>query len=311
MMQILNTLVPVFALIALGYLLGKRSFVSASFQAELNRLVFWVPLPALIVHSLATASELPRDTLPILAIFIAATLLVLLLAFPISRVLGLRAGHMGTFVQACFRGNLAYAGLPILVYALQPEPEAERASAVAQLMFVFAPAMLLYNSMGVILLIGKSEHNDGGAGSILRKVATNPLILASIAGLGLFLVPWSLPRFLLNTLELCGQMAAPAALFCVGGAVATIPLQGRYRSAALATALKVLVLPGIAWLLALILGLKGTPLLVLLIMSACPTAVASYVMVKEMDGDEGLAAGAIILSTAACIPVLALILAIA
>ena len=55
-MHIINTLLPVFLIIALGALLRKTKFVSAEFVAGLNRLVYWVALPCLLFYKLATAS---------------------------------------------------------------------------------------------------------------------------------------------------------------------------------------------------------------------------------------------------------------
>jgi len=308
--QVLNTLLPVFAIIGIGLLLGRRGALSRQFMNELNWLIFWVSLPALIVHSLATAPALPKDTLPITVIFFLATLLVVALCLPACRLLALPKERVGTFVQAAFRGNLAYTGLPIVMFALNDQPREVVASAVAQVMFVLAPSMLLYNGLAVFLLVGSSEgFSPAKLGGVVVKVATNPLILASVAGVILFFLPFEIPSFLLNTLDLTGQMAAPAALFCVGGAMAFVSMQGRYRSATVATVLKVLVLPALTALLLLLVDIEPTARLVLLILSACPTAVASYIMAKELNGDEALAAGSIILSTAACIPVIGLIVA--
>ena len=89
--------------------------------------------------------------------------------------------------------------------------------------------------------------------------------------------------------------------------MAYVSMQGRYRSALMASVLKVVATPLVAWGLASFFDLNDSSRLVLLILSACPTAVASYIMAKELNGDEALAAGAIVLSTAASIPPLALI----
>jgi predicted permease len=310
MHQVLNTLLPVFLVIALGYGLARRGFLSQAFLHELNRLVFWVCLPALIVEKLSAATEIPGGTGRILLVFSLSTLAVIVLGFIVARILGLKHRQTGTFVQAAFRGNLAYAGIPLILFALQDSPPELVASTMAQTLFVFAPTMLLYNAAAVILLARDHESSlRANLSDICVKVAKNPLILASILGVILFFLPFQMPRFLLNSLALTGQVAAPAALLCVGGSMAYVSMQGRYRSATAAALLKVVAVPCIAYLIALPFHLSGTPLLVLLILSATPTAVASYIMAKEMNGDEALASGAIILSTILSMPALAVILA--
>lgn len=312
MIQVLDTLLPVFAIIGLAFWLGRRGWLTHAFVSELNWLIFWVSLPALIIHSLATAPSLPRDTGPIVILFFIATLIVIALSFPVCRFLRLPREQIGTFVQAAFRGNLAYTGLPIVIFALHDQTREVVALAVAQVMFVLAPAMILYNVIAVFLLVGSQEgFSLKKVREIVGKVVTNPLILASVIGVGIFALPAKPPHFVFNTLDLIGQMAAPAALFCVGGAMAFVSMEGRYRSASVASVLKILILPAIAAGLLLFVDVEPVARLVLLVLSACPTAVASYIMAKELGGDEALAAGSIIISTVACIPVLGLIIAFA
>jgi len=311
MIKVLNTLLPVFVVIGLGLWMARRGYLSRTFMSQLNWLIFWVSLPALIIHSLASAESLPKNALPSIGIFFTSTLIVIGLSFITCHFLKLPKERIGTFVQGAFRGNLAFAGLPIIVFAVSEENPELVGAAVAQVMFLLAPAMLLYNTAAVIFLVSSSEgFSLSKIGDIFRKVATNPLILASLIGVGFFALPFDLPHFAMNTLGLIGEMAAPGSLFCVGGAIAFVSMEGRYRSASFATALKVLVLPAITAGLLLFIEVDPMARLVLLVLSACPTAVASYIMATALDGDEALAAGAVVISTAACIPVLGLIIAL-
>ncbi len=309
--QILDTLLPVFLVIALGYFLAKRRFLSESVLTELNRLLFRICLPALIVSKLAEATGIPPGTGSILIVFSLSTLVVIVLGLSAARILKLEHRQTGTFAQAVFRGNLAYTGIPLILFALQGRSPEIVSSTMAQTLFVFAPTMLLYNGAAVILL---SREKDSplvaGLFSMVVKIAKNPLITASVIGILLFFLPFEMPRFMLNSLELTGQMAAPAALLCVGGSMAYVSMEGRYRSATVAALLKVVAVPCISALIALGFDLSETSRLVLLILSACPTAVASYIMAKEMNGDEALASGAIIISTVLSMPALAVILAL-
>jgi predicted permease len=309
--QVLNTLLPVFVVIALAYGLAKRGFLSRGVLTELNWLLFWICLPALIFGKLATANEIPPGTWQIFLVFTLSTLLVIGLGLIAARMLGLAHWQVGTFVQATFRGNLAYVGIPIILFALQGLPEEIVSSTMAQTLFVFAPTIVVYNVAAVVLLGRERETSlRANFSSILLQIIKNPLILASFSGAVLFVLPISLPGFVLNSLELVGQMASPAALFCVGGSKAYVSMEGRYRSASVAALLKVVAVPCIAGVLSLMFNLSDQSRMVLLILSATPTAVASYVMAKAMKGDEALASGAIILSTVASIPVLAVIVGI-
>ena len=311
MIKVLNTLLPVFAVIGIGLWMARRGFLSQAFMSQLNWLVFWVSLPALIIHSLATAESLPESALPTIGIFFTSTIIVIGLAFLTCRLLKMPKERIGTFVQGAFRGNLAFAGLPIVVFAVSEETPELVGPVVAQVMFLLAPAMLLYNTAAVLFLVSSSEgFSLSKIVDLSRKVVTNPLIIGSVIGVGIYILPFDLPYFALNTLDLIGGMAAPGALFCVGGAIAFVSMKGRYRSASYAAALKVVILPAVTAGLLFFIEVDPMARLVLLVLSACPTAVASYIMAKALNGDEALAAGAVVISTAACIPVLGLIIAL-
>lgn len=310
MSQVLETIVPIFILIGVAYWLARSGRLTRTSIAELNGLIFWVCLPSLIVYSLATAQSLPTGTLRILAIFSAGTLVVTILSFPVARLLGLPRSSTGTFAQAALRGNLAYIGLPVLVFAMRENPPEVLSEVLAQMMFVFAPSVFFYNVLSVALLVGSREgFSTKQLGPIILKILGNPLILACLLGAAIFCAPFRLPAVVLNTLELAGRMAAPASLFCVGGAIAFVSMKGRYRSAIWASMMKCILLPGLTATMGHFAGLTGHARLILLVLSACPIAVTSYIMVRELDGDEALAAGSIVISTLMCIPVLTIILA--
>jgi len=294
----LQTLLPVFAVIALGYGLTRRGFLGKVFLEELNRLVYWVCLPALMVASLDRAKSLTAESLPIILIYFGATLLVLGIAFVVAKLLKLQRWQYGTFMQGSFRGNIAFIGIPILLYALRDNDAETINSVLAQAVFVFAPIMILYNVLSVIVLV--SGHDGGSMATLpktLKNVALNPLILAAMTGLVLYLLPVNLPGAVNDTLQFIGRMAAPAALICVGGGMALTSMEGRYRSASYAACLKVFATPLAAWLIAIPFGLSDFGMQILMIFTATPTAVASYVMAKQLHGDGAMASGAIVIST--------------
>lgn len=298
MAHILSTLLPVFLVIAMGYGLTRYRFLSAVFLKELNRLVYYISLPALMLHHLARAEKLPPGTLQTWLVYAAGSCLLLLIGWGVARALGLRRHQLGTFLQAAFRGNLGFIGIPILTYALRDQDPLILTAILAQAVFVFAPTMVFYNVVSVLLLVGSRQSSlRENLPQALREIATNPLIIAAIAGLILFALPFDLPIPLTNTLDFVGATAGPMALVCVGGAMARVSLQGRYRSALASSLLKVAALPALIWLLARPFGFTDASLLILMVFAATPTAVASYVMAREMGGDEAMASGSIVLST--------------
>lgn len=310
MQTVFDTLFPVFSVIALGYILGQTGFFKADFLASYNRLIFYVALPALIVSSILEARELPSDSLRLLGAMLTVTLAGIGIARLAALLRRLRPDQIGTFTQAAFRGNLAFVGIPIITYSLRSAPAEVVQSAITQAIFVFAPTMVLFNLAAVLLLVqSRSSGARGRLKDTALQMVRNPLIIASVAGLVLRSVPLlAPPRAFVEVLGLLAQTAAPGALLAVGGSMAFVSMQGRYKSALLAAGIKVAVLPAVALLVATVLGIEGTARLILLILAGCPTAAASYIMARQLGGDEPLAAGSIVLSTILAIPSLGIIL---
>ncbi len=100
-----------------------------------------------------------------------------------------------------------------------------------------------------------------------------------------------------RALQSLGNAAVPIALLCIGGSLAITPLHGRRSWITVAALLKIAVLPFMVFWMARLAGLGPQEQRIALVFASCPTAAASFVMAKQMGGDEALASGSIALST--------------
>lgn len=293
-MLIIETLAPLVLLIALGAGLARIRFLGREFMADLNKLAFWIALPALLFTSANHASEPGGQTWRLFGVLIAGTLLITALAWLASFLLRMPAAVRGTLMQSAFRGNLAYIGIPVLAYSLGDA----KAMAAAVIVMVFT--MAAYNILAVIVLQASHHHAVGGADlrRVAVSIATNPLMLAGLLGLLVPLLGITLPVFVDRALDALGAAAVPIALLCIGGSLAVTSLEGRRSWIVAAALLKVAVLPFLVFWLSRAAGLGPPEQRIALVLSACPTAAASFVMAKQMGGDEALASGSIALSTA-------------
>lgn len=292
-MTIVETLAPLILLIILGAGLAHIKFLGREFMADLNKLAFWIALPALLFTSANHASEPGGQTWLLLGVLVMGTFLITAVAWGVSFLLRMPASARGTLMQSAFRGNLAYIGIPVLAYSLGGDG---RAMATAVIVMVLL--MSLYNILAVIVL-QQPNHHTGGAdfARVFKGIATNPLMLAGLLGLALPFTGIVLPTFVDRALDSLGAAAVPIALLCIGGSLATTPLRGRMSWIVVAALLKVAVLPFFIFGLGRLCGLEPQELRIALVLSACPTAAASFVMVKQMGGDEALVSGSIALST--------------
>jgi malate permease and related proteins len=297
-MVLVDTLAPLVLLIALGAALARIRFLGSAFIADLNKLAFWIALPALLFTSASGAAAPSSGTFRLFAVMVVGTALITLLALAASFALRMPASTRGTLMQAAFRGNLAYIGIPVLAYSFSESPTESSTRALATAVIVMVFTMALYNILAVIVL-QSSIHAPGGIDWRRSALAilSNPLLLAGLLGLIVPLLRITLPSFLQRALEALGAAAVPIALMCIGGSLATTTLQGRRSWIVTAALLKVAVLPFLVFLLTRLTGLEPADQRTALVLASCPTAAAAFVMARQMGGDEALASGSIALST--------------
>ncbi len=302
---VLSSVLPVCLLVLLGAALRQTRFLPEAFFAQLNRLGFWLLLPALLFCTIATAPAAAGGAgLRVGLVLCACAVGITLAGWLAARLLRLPEGSARALMQAAMRGNLAYTALPVLLYTFGEGSAAAAAAAMA-----LAPTIPFYNFLAVLIL----THTDGStwqvrtaraAGAVLR----NPLILG--CGLGLLVLKsgFALPEAGFRAVDALGRAALPCALLALGAGLTPAALRASVRPALVATALKLLGMPALGYLVARAAGFSGETMLITLLYLASPCAVTSYVMADQMGADKELAGSAIALSTLLCLPVMVAIL---
>ncbi len=304
-MHIFNTLAPVFLIIAAGAVLRRKGFFSGTFVVELNRLVYWVGLPCLLFYKVATATydfAAAGKTFSV----VAAGMVACIAAGYISALL-MRTGtaNVGAFVQGGFRGNLVFVGLPVIIYSFSQSGGFDVAGMEATAVLVLALMIPVYNIIGVIILlvsqhrIDRSHRQASSAvlGKILGQIITNPLVIACVGGIVYSAVFSQLPTVVSRFCSAVGQIALPLALLSIGATLVQAKIGSEFRLAVTASVIKLAVAPAAGLLAAKLFGLGAGETRIALILLACPTAVASYIMADQLGAGGRLAATIVVLST--------------
>ncbi|MEN7973297.1 MAG: AEC family transporter [Verrucomicrobiota bacterium] len=308
-MFIINSIAPIFLLIALGKLLHKAGLFPDAFFKGLNKLVFWFALPALLVSRISTA-ELELETISRIVLLITlVTLLSMGIAWGVARYLKLPPQKTGSFVQGAFRGNGAFIGLPVIVYALGSlDPRAEMLGTV-----VLAPLVILFNILGVSILAHYSKNKSRTnvtIRSFFMPLIKNPLIIACTTGLALNLLDITLPLFLSRSLNALGSAALPLVLLSIGSSLTIERLHGAASPSLVSSLIKIAVNPAIGFALASMFNLGTTEKMVAVFYLGAPAAGMSYVMAEVMGNDGPLAGRIVALSTLLSAITLPIIIAI-
>lgn len=296
-MTVLNIVLPVFLVVGLGWGLRRGGFLSADGNGVLTRLVYWVAAPALLFRSAAVTPL--RESVNPWGLAVMGTVTVVMAVVIYLAAFRSRPSRRGVIAQGAVRSNQVFLGLPLVYNAWGQE-------AVGLVAVMVGLMVIIYNVMSVPLLTlphrPRGTSPFAGAWDGTRRVLTNPLALGSVAGIALSATGLGLPRALDMSLDLVGRTALPLALISVGAALDLRRLRHELPVAGAVVVLKLGVYPALVWLGLSWLGVTGLALKAVVLIAATPTAVVSYVMSKEMGGDEQLAAGLIIGTTLAALP---------
>ena len=290
--EILNIVLPVFAVIALGALLKRIGLIDATFLQHTNRLVYYVCLPLLLFYEIGRADFLANFNGRLVVGSVLAVTITFLVSYAYTVVRRYPPAARGVFSQGAFRGNIAYVGLAIVFNALG-QAGLTRAGI---LMGFLVPFLNLY---AILALLWPHRHGDEAQGTVhlLRRIVFNPLILASFAGIAwsYFAVPT--PLLLERSLKIATGMTLPLALLAIGGGFSLERLRGDLLMAALAAGAKLIWMPLLAAGILSWLGVTGTDLEIGVLIAGTPAATANYIMAQQLKGDAELAGTIVMLST--------------
>lgn len=299
-MHVFNTLGPVFLIITVGALLARFRFLDESATRVLNGCCYWIGLPCLLALKIGTATGAEAAARGATEILLSGTVVLLIIALLTGWGLSLQPTACATFAHVVFRGNLAYVGLPVITFAFADTAHNNAAGAVAAVALGFM--VVLYNIIAVLIhLISLHRMNAQALRRIALKIGTNPLLLGCLMGFawqyGAHARGIMLPVALSRTLTLLGQCALPLALLCIGSTLVMTPVRKIASTALIASLLKTVLAPLIGIVMAWIFQAGTLETAVACMLLTTPTAVASYVLTDQLEGDTALAAGTIVIST--------------
>lgn len=286
---------PIFFIICFGILFKRLGWITDEFARAGSDLVFKVTLPCLLFVKLVETDF--RNGLPLILVGYAvlATIVVfVVLDFFCSRLIP-TVEDRGAFVQGAFRSNMGIVGLAYCLSAF-----GEEVISIASI--YLAVITILFNILAIITL---TRHRPQPSPQkilpfLMVSIVKNPLIIAIAAGMLVSILTIPIPEILLSTGDYLARMTLPLALLCAG---ATIRTQEFTSSPSLywASAAKLFLVPLLITGGGIAIGLRGSALGVLFLMSAAPTAAASYPMAQALKANHHLAAAIIAATSAASI----------
>ena len=309
----LNAIAPIVLLVLIGYFLKNKGFIKEAFFNAGSKFCFYVALPASLFKSVYTA-DFSKVHWSFIGYCLLFTFVVFLLMILYTVLFCKDKKQRGVLIQASFRSNYAYIGIP-LAEALFGD------ATVASLMAAFS--IPLYNMLSIIALTIFREGEDGkrmGALDCIKGIITNPLIISIFIAIVLNLgfngletlldkdlsryIPSvtsddsSIFKFISKTILYIAQLATPLSLFVIGGQFTFSSVKKLKNQIIVGVSLRLVIVPLIALTLgAFVFQFRGQEMATMIALFATPAAVASAIMAQEMKNDGELANQIVVWST--------------
>jgi predicted permease len=291
-----RVILPVFLIIALGYLLER--WLSLDMRS-ISRVIFYALAPCLVFSSTATSAVSGADMGKIVSFVLLTTLAMGLLSWAVTKALRFSRAMESAFLLTTLFVNSGNYGLPINLFAFG-QAGLERATVF------FTASALLTNSIGVYL----ASRGQASGLDALRNVFKVPIVYGALAGFVVNLATIPVPEPVAKAVDLVGGASVPLMLLLVGMQLARTSLVGELKVIGLATFVRLVVAPAVALVLAAWLGLTGVTRQACITEASMPTAVMTTILATEFEAEPQFVAGVVFVSTLVSIITLTLLLAL-
>lgn len=289
----LNTTMPIFLVMVIGWALKQMGMLNDNFVTVANKFNFKVTLPFMLFRDLAGV-DIRADFDLKFVLFCAISSSICFWAIWGCTKLFLKDKSLrGAFVQASFRSSAAVMGLAFInnIYG---------SSAMGPMMII--GAVPLYNIYSVLVLTfeAETEGDRKDVGKIKEacvNILKNPIIISIFLGVVVALLEIDFPVIVDKTVNSVAQMATPLALIGLGAGYEGRKALAKIKPTLWASAIKLVIQPLIFIPIAAYMGFTGEKMIAILIMLAAPATPSCYIMAKNMKNDGELTASIVVMTT--------------
>ena len=293
----ITSIIPIIAIIVLGYILQVRGWFGDAFGPNLSRLIMNVALPASIFVSVMkylTLDKLISLSGGLLYTFVAF-ILGYIVAYIAVMVFKVRPGRRGTMINTFVNANTIFIGLPLNVALFGDQ-------ALPYFLIYYITNTISTWTLGVYLMTSDSKSGQSKETSKFdwKKLLPAPLVGFLVALLFLIL-RISIPDFATNTLTYVGNIVTPLSLIYIGIVLAKAGLKTiTFDKDTIVTLVGRFILAPLIMLLVLKFfapNMETVEFKTFMIQSATPALAVLPILANQGKGDVEFSTNVVTLST--------------
>ncbi|WP_419771149.1 MAG: AEC family transporter [Candidatus Marinarcus sp.] len=289
MQNISTTLIPIFALISIGYFLKRVKFPSQEFWPMADRFTYYILFPALLIYKLSMANLTQVNSLNVVASGLLSILIMLFLTVAIGFFRTIERKAFTSIIQGAIRFN-TYVFLALIDALL-----GDAGLVIAAVLIAFAIPFINFLCIGAFsYYINKDDLNFV---KFAKSILTNPLIVACFVGGAINISGMVLPQAAVNTISILSAAALPLGLLSVGVGLELSHMSSAKFELFIATLLKLVIFPVLIFFVGSWCEVSKEALFVLVLFASMPTASSSYILARQLGGDLKLMSSIITVQT--------------
>jgi len=284
-----TALVPIIVLIILGYTLKRSRFLTEETWSGIEKLTYFILLPALLIRTLGKQTIVGTPWPSILVVVTGTLILSAAVLVSLRRI---RPINDATFTSI-FQGGVRFN--TYITLAVAQSLFGIKGLAMASIAAGFMIVLINLLCVSAFVLWGKATFR--GIFSFIREIIGNPLIIGCAIGWLLSLSGIGLPHITEDILEIISRAALPFGLLAVGAALKPEVIRGHVSPIVFSSITQFGLKPLFTAILISCTGLTGVAAGVLVIAFMTPTAPSAYILARQLGGDTQAMASIITFQT--------------
>lgn len=299
-----ETIIYIFALIALGYVSVATNYLKAEASDSLTAFIYKVGVPLLLFKNTLNADFQSGSTLQLWSVYFGSAACIWAIshitiqkAFRRDTRAGVVAGVTGAF------SNCVLVGIPFITGVYGDEGMA----ILSKILTIHLPVMLA----ATIIQIEWASKRDGAAdGAInfiqlakrfIHQLLANPLVIGVLAGLIAKIIGFNPPSVANLLIDNISKTVGPVALFALGMAVRRYGIAGQLTQAMTLVSIKLILMPAVVLCVAILVGMPDFTTKVVVSIAGLPVGINAWVVAQQFGTGQRLAATSITIGTGAAI----------
>ena len=293
----IESIIPIIAIIVLGYILQIRGWFGETFGSNLSRLIMNVALPASIFVSVM--KYLTLDKLVSLSKGLVYTFIAFVIGYIVAyisvKIFKVRPGRRGTMINTFVNANTIFIGLPLNIALFGNE-------SLPYFLIYYITNTISTWTLGIYLMTSDSKTGKSKVVQKLdlKKLLPQPLI-GFLVALFFLILQIPVPSFATSTLTYIGNIVTPLSLIYIGIVLAKAGLNTiTLDKDTIVTLIGRFILGPLVMYIVLILTAKNLTTIefkTFVVQSAAPALAVLPILAGNGDGDVEFSTNVVTLST--------------